>query len=210
MLEIDSETLSDFVIDFLHHMSYVKTFIYNSIENDDITSVQNAVFMVKGLCFNLRIMDIYNLLEKIENKQYNEVAELLKDVNSVYQKVEILSQKVVNGGKALQFQDVELRENIVELNNSSLPNFVFQNLVNSFIKLYDSSKDKIEESINPEKIKEVKHLFKEMLNLALSLNIKELIEPLNSILKQISSKDIEFDEIVINWIELSNYIDNLR
>lgn len=209
-LEIDENTLSDFIIDFIHHINHVKSFIYEAIERDDVQSVKGVVFMVKGLCFNLRAMDIYNLLEKVERRNYNGTAELLKDINTVYQKVALLSEKIVHDGDTFKFQDVNLRKHIIDLNRSSLPDLLFQDIIDSFVKLFDSSKERVEESINPETIDNIKAVIKEMLNVALSLNIEELIKPLKSIYTNIYSQDIEFDRVVMDWIELSSYVDRLR
>jgi len=209
-LEIDTKTLLGLLSDFLHHINHMKSFIYDAIERDDIESVKMAIFMVKGLCFNLRIMDIQKLLERVEKKRYGDTAELLKDINRIYQKVDTLNKKFVHNSNTLKFQDIEPKENIANLNTKSIPDFIFQDIVDSFLKLFDSHKENIEESINPEKIGSIKIIIEEMLNIALSLNIDELSRPLKSIYANITSKNIEFDRVVVDWIELSDYVNKLR
>ena len=39
--------------------------MYEAIENNQIKLVKNGVFFIRGLALNLRIVDIYDLIEKI-------------------------------------------------------------------------------------------------------------------------------------------------
>ncbi len=210
VLDIDKETLMDFLVDFIHHASQVRTFIYEAIEKEEIEKVKEAIFMIRGLCFNLRIMDIYDMIEKIEKREYENIGVLLKDINSLYEKIEDFGKKYIQEGEIFKFHKLEVKESISNLNNSPLPDFIFQDILDSFIKLFDTSKEKIEESFNPEKIGEIYPLIKEMFNSALSLNIPEIIQPLKNILSNIESGNIEYDRLIVDWIELSSFIDNIR
>jgi hypothetical protein len=209
-LQIEKSSLIDFLIDFVHHINQVKKFIYNAIEVNDVQSVKKAVFMVKGLCFNLRIEDIYELLNKIYTKNYRSGAEVVKDLNSVYKKVEMISQKVGTGGEIFKFDQKNIREFISSINHSKLPDALFQDMVDSFIKTFNSSKELVEESLNPDELHKIERIFKELSNIARSLDIDELNSPINRIIKNSSSVDVEFDRLIMDWIDLSSFVEKLK
>ena len=209
-LKIKEETLIDFLIDFIHHINHLKTYIYEGLENNKIKNVKNAIFMLKGLSLNLRIIDIYDILDKIYSSYYREASDLLKDINIIYEKVLNLNKQIDSGGETLKFETNEVRPFIISINSSTLPNILFQDIVNSFLKLFDLSKDKIEGSLNPESISELKLVIKELNNVSQPLNIDEIDFPINSILTNIKNIDVDFDKLIMDWIELSGFIEKLR
>jgi hypothetical protein len=207
---IDKETLIDSAIDFIHHILHQKKFIFDSLENGKIKSVKQAIFMVRGLCLNLRISDIYELVEKIYQKNYSGTPELLKDINLLYSKVTTFSNKIDSSGREIVIREGDVRDTISMLNSSGLPNIIFQDIVNSFLKLYDSSKSKIENSFNPDSIESIKPTIQELANIANSLDIIDLTTPLNRIEENLQKEKIEFDKLVIDWITLSGVVDKLK
>jgi len=209
-LHIKKDVLIDFLIDFIHHINHLKPYIYDNLENHRIKDIKNAVFMLKGLSFNLRIMDIYNILDKIYSSYYRESSELFKDVDSIYKKIIILNKEINSGGATLKFDVKEVRLFVSSLNHSSLPDILFQDIVNSFLRLFDNSKEKLEASLNPDGIESLKLIIQELDNISKPLNIDELNLPIISILENINSKKIEYDKLVMNWIELSDFINKLR
>ncbi len=209
-LEVDRATLIDFLIDLVHDMTDVKSYIYSSIEKSDIKAVQGSVSMVKGICNNLRVADLFQLLEKIEKTNYRDMAEVLRDVNKVYSKVELVAKYIEGDGQVIKIEGKEIRANIAELNQSSLPDVLFQDMIDSFIHLFDSYKDRVEESLNPNLIGDIKLIVKEMLGIATSLNIPQLLQPLKSIKHNTEQIDVEYDTLIMDWIDLSGFVDKLR
>ena len=209
-LEIKKDTLIDFLIDFINHTNNLKPHIYDSLKHHNIKNVKNAVFMLKGLSFNLRIMDIYNIFEKIYSSYYRDTSELSKDINLIYEKTMNLNKQINSGGETLKFENRDVRPFISQINNSTLPDILFQDISDNFIKLFDSSKDRIEEILNPNKVIELKHIFEKLSNISKPLNIYEINISINGILNNISEEKIEFDKLIFSWIELTNFIQKMR
>jgi hypothetical protein len=207
-LNINSGTLSSFLSDFIHHINHLKNYIYTSIESHQIQNVQKAIFMVKGLARNLRICDIYDELKKIYNKHYLEIGELTKDINHIYSMVEDFIQKL--DGMFLVKDNTELRISTSSLNKAQIPDILFQDLLDSFIKLYDYSKEEIEESLNPEKVKRLKELIEQLNNIGQNLSIEEISNPLTKIIEKLQSDDIAFEKIIVDWLDLVAFVEALE
>jgi hypothetical protein len=83
-------------------------------------------------------------------------------------------------------------------------------MVDSFIKTFNSSKELVEESLNPDELHKIERIFKELSNIARSLDIDELNSPINRIIKNSSSVDVEFDRLIMDWIDLSSFVEKLK
>jgi len=209
-LEIKKDTLIDFLIDFIHHTNHLKPYIYYSLKHHNIKHVKNAIFMLKGLSYNLRINDIYQIFEKIYSSYYRDNTELSKDINLIYEKIINLNKHINNGGETLQFENNDVRSFISEINKSTLPDILFQDMVDGFIKIFDSLKDKIEGSLNPDKILELKPVIEKLSNISKPLDIDKINFLIDDILNNINGYKIEFDKLIFSWIELSSFVEKLK
>jgi len=208
-LKISSEALISFLSDFIHLINHLKDYIYASLEGNQIQNVQKVVFMVKGLARNLRISDIYEELKKVCDNNYFEIGELTKDINHIYSLVDNFSNKLNN--VLLNKTNNELRISTSSLNKAHIPDILFQDLLDSFIKLFDHYKEEIEGSLNPEKVSRLIELIEQLNNVGQNLSIKEISEPLTGILEKLKSKDdIVFEKIIINWLELATFVEALE
>ena len=210
-LNINQEVLLNFVIDFIYNMNNIKPYIYKFIELNKMQDVQNNILLLKGFCLNLKIMNIYNSLDAISSKNYRESSELLEDINLVYNQINLLNKEINNGDAIPKFDNNQvIRSFISSVNISSLPDIIFQDIINNFLKIFDNSKEKLEASLNPDGIQNLKLLIKELDNISRPLNINDLNLSISNILQNINNNHIEYDKLVINWIELSEFVNKLK
>ncbi len=209
-LNISRASLIDFLIDFIYHSNQIKTIMYEAIENNQIKLVKNGVFFIRGLALNLRIVDIYDLIEKIINKHYKNGGDVLKDINSLYKKISFLNDKLGGGGDLIRLDTKQIRPIINSINKSSMPDSLYQELVDTFIKLFDNHKDKIENGFNQTAILSTRNSINELQAIAKSLSLDEVILPIENMIKNIDSNDIKFEKLIMDWIDLSTFITQLR
>ncbi len=209
-LNISRASLIDFLIDFIYHSNQIKKIMYEAIENNQIELVKNGVFFIRGLALNLRIVDIYDLIEKIINKHYKNGRDVLKDINSLYKKISFLKDKLGGGGDVIRLDTKQIRPIINSINKSSMPDSLYQELVDTFIKLFDNHKDKIENGFNQSAILSTRNSINELQAIAKSLSLDEVILPIENMIKSIDSNDIKFEKLIMDWIDLSTFITQLR
>jgi len=137
-----------------------------------------------------------------------EIGELTKDINHIYSMVEDFIQKL--DGMFLVKDNTELRISTSSLNKAQIPDILFQDLLDSFIKLYDYSKEEIEESLNPEKVKRLKELIEQLNNIGQNLSIEEISNPLTKIIEKLQSDDIAFEKIIVDWLDLVAFVEALE
>lgn len=183
----------------------MRDFIYELAENSQISTLKKVFQTLEGLAKVSKNEEVANLIIGIVKKEYLNIEVLVTDINQLYRNIEML--KLADTQETFL---LDIKESISELNSSPLPDFIFQDILDSFIEFFDTSKEKIEESFNPEKIDLATSLIEEILEFSLSLNVEGIIQPLKNILSNIESGNIEYDRLIVDWIELSSFIDNIR
>ena len=91
-----------------------------------------------------------------------------------------------------------------------MPDSLYQELVDTFIKLFDNHKDKIENGFNQTAILSTRNSINELQAIAKSLSLDEVILPIENMIKNIDSNDIKFEKLIMDWIDLSTFITQLR
>jgi len=218
--EVDAPILADFVRDFINQVKNIKSFLYSLVRTGDIDEIKDVIQRIKGSSVNLRIEDTSNLLLKIQSNPYSSIGELKDDIDRLYTMIENLEKLIDIDGEILSEEDIaqieSSRDNlnlksykVAEINRTGLPNNMFEDMVSDFIKIFRKSKQEIEDNLNPNGFENVRSILLEIKKMSDSINIDELQAITDEIYENMESPNIEFDRLVISWIELSGYLDEL-
>jgi HPt (histidine-containing phosphotransfer) domain-containing protein len=217
---VNEPVLADFLRDFIDQVEGIKSYLYSLVTTGDIDEIRDVIHRIKGSSVNLRIEDSSNLLLKMYSNSYSSTGELKDDIDQLYVMIESLKKSIEIDGESLSKDDLaqiessrenlSLRTDLIEkINNTGLPNNMFEDMVSDFIKIFRKSKWEIEENLNPDGFKNVRSILLEFKKMSDSLSIDELKAITDKVDSEISEEPIDFQKLVLNWLELSSYLDNL-
>ncbi len=116
-LGLSIDVVEEFIQDFIKQAKEFKSLLYTSLENDDIKNVQTLSHKLKGVSANLRIDNIFEILNNIKNS--NDKDFIKQSLDEIYEKIDELSlnsKKPINSVNNLS-KAIEGSIEIEELSN---------------------------------------------------------------------------------------------